>query len=72
MFTSKEEIFELFTKDSQLRIIVATISFGMGVDCKDVKEVLHVGVPDDVESYIQEMGKAERDACFGEVIGYTL
>ncbi len=44
----------------------------MGVDCKDVKEVLHVGVPDDVESYIQEMGRAERDACFGEVIGYTL
>ncbi len=67
MFTSvtdsdiKEEILQLFTTDSKLRIVVATIAFGMGVDCRDVREVIHVGAPDDAEGYIQETGRAGRD-----------
>ena len=67
MFTSvtdnyiKEDIIKLFTKNSQLRIVVATIAFGMGIDCAGVREVVHVGAPDDVESYIQETGRAGRD-----------
>ena len=32
--------------------------FGMGIDCAGVREVVHVGAPDDVESYIQESGWA--------------
>ena len=57
----KEDIIKLFTKKSQLRVIVATIAFGMGIDCSDVREVVHVGSPDNIESYIQETGMAERD-----------
>lgn len=67
MFTSitdkpiKETIIDLFTRESQLRIVIATVAFGMGLDCQDVRQVLHIGAPDDVESYIQETGRAGRD-----------
>ena len=67
MFTSvtdthiKEEIIRLFTKQSRLRIVVGTIAFGMGIDCHDVRNIIHFGAPDDIESYIQETGRAGRD-----------
>ena len=43
------------------RIIFATSSFGMGVDCSGVQKIIHVGIPDDTETYIQGTGRAGRD-----------
>ena len=63
----KDEILGLFTRESQLRVVVATVAFGLGVDCPDVREMVHVGAPDDIESYIQETGRAGRDGSLSLV-----
>ena len=47
--------------DSPLRIVVCTIAFGMGLDCADVKQVIHWGPSSDIESYMQECGRAGRN-----------
>ena len=57
----KGQIISSFTSESPLRIVCATVAFGMGLDCTDVCQVIHVGAPDDVESYIQETGRGGRD-----------
>lgn len=46
---------------SCLRVVIATVAFGMGLDCPNVRRVIHWGAPPDVESYIQETGRAGRD-----------
>ena len=67
----KEDIVKSFTQpEGRFRLIVATVAFGMGMDCSNVQRIIHWGPPFDVESYVQETGRAGRDGQVSHAVLY--
>lgn len=54
--------------DDQLQFLVCTNAFGMGVDKPDIRMAVHYELPDNLENYMQEIGRSGRDQQFSDAI----
>lgn len=64
----RDVVQDMFMAD-QIRVVVATNAFGMGVDKPDIKYVIHYHFPGDIESFYQEAGRAGRK---DQIVAYSI
>ena len=58
----EKKVLDSFIKsDGKLRVVIATTAFSMGVDCPDIRQVIHLGAPSTLEDYVQQTGRVGRD-----------
>ncbi|OWR51738.1 rothmund-thomson syndrome DNA helicase recq4 [Danaus plexippus plexippus] len=61
MYAAQRKKIQKHFMDGTLKIIVATVAFGMGINKSDIRCIIHYNMPPSFESYVQEVGRAGRD-----------
>ena len=69
--STKVRVLRLFSIESNLRVVISTVAFGMGIDIPDIRNVLLWGVPAGICEYWQQVGRACRDHGSGQTILFT-
>ena len=65
----REQLLAVFSSSGGiLRLLIATTAFGMGVDCVDIRRIMHWGSTSSLEEYVQETGRAGRDGLDANAI----
>ena len=69
----KDEVLHSYSEiGGNLRLVIATTAFGMGIDCPDIRRIIHWGVPSNAEEYVQETGRCGRDGKSSSAILYPV
>ena len=56
------------SEQSPLRLVIATIAFGMGINTSNIRTVIHLGPPEDIEQYVQAIGRGGRDGNLAHAV----
>ena len=67
---SLKKIIQSDFMENKINILVATIAFGMGINKKDIRFIIHYSLPKSFENYYQEIGRSGRDGCLAHALLY--